>query len=196
MVVALVALFVALSGGAYATAQALIGSAQIRNGSIQLVDLSGKAKNALKGQRGPAGPPGANGANGLPGPQGAQGAQGPQGGQGPLGGQGPQGPAGAEGPAGPTGAQGASGGFDPNKVTVRTGPGTAVPQGAGVTSDTVQVTAPCMAGEIAVAGGWRTDVGFAILDSISANKTAWLAWIVNPDQAAGTASAIAVCSVP
>ena len=57
----------------------LIGSAQIRNGSIQVVDLSPRARRALRGQRGPrgfAGEPGAQGPAGVAGPAGPAGAPG------------------------------------------------------------------------------------------------------------------------
>jgi hypothetical protein len=82
MVVAMLALFVALTGTAVATTSALITGNQIKNSSITgadiknkslgIADLATKARGA-RGARGPAGPPG------------AQGAQGPQGIQGPKG---------------------------------------------------------------------------------------------------------------
>lgn len=78
MVVAFIALVVA-SGGT-AVAATLITSKQIKDGTIQLVDISKAAKTALKGNAGPAG---------LAGPQGPQGIAGTQG------------PAGTPGPAGP-----------------------------------------------------------------------------------------------
>ena len=88
--IALLALFLALGGTTYAASTALIGkntvaSPQVVNGSLQTVDLSKKARTALKGNRGPRGLTGAKGASGAQGPQGAQGAQGAQGGQGPQG---------------------------------------------------------------------------------------------------------------
>jgi hypothetical protein len=75
MLVALVALVPALGGTATA-ASGLIGSAQIKNGSIRLVDISPSAKVALRGQRGPAGPQGPQGIQGATGLTGAQGAPG------------------------------------------------------------------------------------------------------------------------
>jgi hypothetical protein len=74
---------------ASATAAFVVTSKNIKNGTIQTVDISAKAKRALKGNRGPQGPggpegepggPGLTGAQGPPGPQGAQGPQGPAGG--------------------------------------------------------------------------------------------------------------------
>lgn len=74
MVVALVALAVA-SGGT-AVAATIITSKQIKDRTIQLVDISGAAKAGLKGNQGLQGPAGAQGSRGLPGPQGLQGPQG------------------------------------------------------------------------------------------------------------------------
>jgi hypothetical protein len=173
MVVALVALFVALSGGAYATSQALIGSPQIKNGSIQLVDISAKAKRALKGQRGPRGARGTPGTNGLPGPQGTQG---------------PQGPAGAAGAQGPAGANGT---FDPAKVTVREGPTTAIPA-----DDTGTLTAECLSGETAISGGWSSDVGVAFSEAVNPAKTSYGVLIDNTGGTAGSGNARVVCAVP
>jgi hypothetical protein len=73
-VISLVALFVALSGSAYAAAK--ITSKDIANGTIKAADLSRGAKKALKGSRGlrgPAGPQGNQGLPGVPGPAGASG---------------------------------------------------------------------------------------------------------------------------
>ena len=77
-VIAMLALFIALTGTTYAASNALIGkntvaSSQVVNGSLQTKDLSGKARKALKGNRG---------LRGLRGPQGAKGATGAQGVQG------------------------------------------------------------------------------------------------------------------
>jgi hypothetical protein len=98
MVVALIALFVSLAGNAGAGALLLITSKNIKNGSIQAVDLSRAAKAQLKGNegpRGPQGPSGATGAQGLPGPLGPPGPQGLPGARGPEGPRGLQGPPGA-----------------------------------------------------------------------------------------------------
>jgi len=72
---ALIALFVALSGTSYAAVAKLlprntVGSAQVVNGSLQAVDLSSQARTSLKGQRGPAGPKGETGTTGAQGQQG------------------------------------------------------------------------------------------------------------------------------
>jgi hypothetical protein len=93
LIAAVVAAVVAGASGTAATI--VITSKNIKNGTIQAVDISAKTKRALKGNRGlrgAAGPAGATGAQGAPGPQGAQGAQGPQGPQGDPGAPGPRGP--------------------------------------------------------------------------------------------------------
>jgi hypothetical protein len=90
---ATLAVFFALSGGAYAASKFLITSTKQIKPSV-LAQLKGKA--------GPAGANGLNGANGAQGPGGAQGPQGPAGPAG-AGAQGPTGPAGATGPEGKTG---------------------------------------------------------------------------------------------
>jgi Collagen triple helix repeat (20 copies) len=77
---------VAAASGTAATI--VITSKNIKNGTIQTVDLSAKAKRALKGNRGPrgaAGPVGATGAQGAPGPQGPEGLRGSPGLNGPRG---------------------------------------------------------------------------------------------------------------
>lgn len=77
MVVAMLALFVALTGTAVATTSALITGAQIKNGSITGADIKNKSlkpvdfSGAIRGARGAAGPPGAQG------PQGPAGAPNP-----------------------------------------------------------------------------------------------------------------------
>jgi hypothetical protein len=72
-IIASVALFVALGGGAVAYAAGVINGSQIKNHTIASKKLTKKAIKQLKGNRGPAGAPGAAGAAG------ATGATGPQG---------------------------------------------------------------------------------------------------------------------
>jgi Collagen triple helix repeat (20 copies) len=87
----------------------VVTSKSIKDGTIQTVDISPKAKLALKGNRGPRGVPGRRGPAG---PRGTQGTQGTQGLTGPTG---PRGPAGPAGPAIPTiGTIGGSGGTPPS----------------------------------------------------------------------------------
>jgi hypothetical protein len=101
MIVAMLALFIALTGTAVATTSALITGKQIKNSSITgadiknksiaVADLASKARGA-RGARGTAGPPGPAGAQGPQGAQGAQGIQGIQGIQGLKGDKGDIGP--------------------------------------------------------------------------------------------------------
>ena len=79
LIAAIVAGIVAASS---ASAALVITSKNIKNGTIQTVDISAKAKRALKGNRGPRGLQGTPGPQGAPGAVGATGAQGPQGPQG------------------------------------------------------------------------------------------------------------------
>jgi hypothetical protein len=102
LVIACLALLVSTAGGAYAGASSLIGSKQIKDHSVQYVDLSKKAAAKLRGQRGP---------RGYQGPQGLTGSQG------------------APGLNGSQGAPGLNGGFDPNKLNYVTGPDTVIPAG-------------------------------------------------------------------
>jgi hypothetical protein len=87
--VAYLALFFALGGTSFAAVNALprnsVGSPQIKNGSIQKVDISKRTVSSLRGLRGlrgltgsagPAGPTGATGATGPKGDAGAAGAPG------------------------------------------------------------------------------------------------------------------------
>lgn len=81
---ALIALVLALGGGAFAAQSVII---------TKLSQISPSVQKKLKGNRGP------KGKEGPPGPQGAAGSPGPRGSAGPTGPAGPQGPT---GPAGPT----------------------------------------------------------------------------------------------
>jgi hypothetical protein len=72
-IIAVIALFVALGGGA-AFASGLISGSQIKNHSIAAKKLTKKAIKSLHGQRGPRGATGATGATGPAGPQGPGGA--------------------------------------------------------------------------------------------------------------------------
>ncbi len=89
LVIASAALFIALSGGAYAAYTGTTSGGTIHNHSIQLYKLTHRAIARLHG---------ANGLDGARGPQGEQGAPGPKGDQGV---QGVKGDKGDRGPAGP-----------------------------------------------------------------------------------------------
>jgi hypothetical protein len=125
--IALLALFVALSGGT-ALASSLISGRKIVNHSISARKLTAQAIRSLRGRQGPPGPAGASGpkgdtgARGPQGPAGATGATGPQGPQGLQGVQGLQGDTGPQGPTGDTGPQGPKGDTGPQGPKGATGP--------------------------------------------------------------------------
>jgi hypothetical protein len=77
VIAAVVAAVVAAASGTAATI--VVTSKNIKNGTIQTVDISAKAKRALKGNCGPRGPAGLPGMRGAQGPQGSHGPPGPRG---------------------------------------------------------------------------------------------------------------------
>lgn len=93
MIIALLALFFAIGGGS-AFAAVLITSADIKDGTIRLIDINKNDVKKLKGQRGPKGSSGARGPAGKPG---ARGPQGPRGSRGKAGARGAQGIQGIQG---------------------------------------------------------------------------------------------------
>jgi hypothetical protein len=93
-VVATLALFVALGGGAYAATQLKknsVGTKQLKNGAVTAAKLAAAAQAALqgapgaRGEAGPKGEPGAKGETGAPGAPGLAGVEGPPGHEGPPG---------------------------------------------------------------------------------------------------------------
>ena len=126
LVVASLALFIALGGTGYAVSalpRDSVTSTQVKNGSLEAVDLSANARGELttraKAVKGPRGPKGPKGPKGATGPQGPAGAPGPSG---------VRGETGATGPPGTTGAQGISG-----IRNVRDGTGATIGELYGVT---------------------------------------------------------------
>jgi hypothetical protein len=104
LVVASLALFVALGGTGYAVSalpRDSVTSTQVKNGSLEAVDLSASARGELttraksvigsKGPKGPKGPKGSTGATGPQGPAGTQGQAGLRGETGAMGNRGPSG---------------------------------------------------------------------------------------------------------
>jgi Collagen triple helix repeat (20 copies) len=120
-VVATLALFFALAGGAWAATQLpkeSVGTTQLKNGAVTPGKLSAQAKKGMTGAKGEAGPQGAlgprgtegqrgeNGAEGATGPQGIRGATGADGVPGLRGEPGEEGARGERGPTGQTGPKG------------------------------------------------------------------------------------------
>ena len=108
-VLALVALFVALGGGAVAAGIVPLARHAITAGTADnALKLGGKTQaqlaKTLRGARGPQGVQGLAGASGAMGPAGKQGVTGPQGPAGPQGSQGSQGAQGPQGQKGDVGA--------------------------------------------------------------------------------------------
>jgi hypothetical protein len=151
----------------------VVTSKNIKNGTIQTVDISAKAKRALKGNRGP------RGVAGLRGPQGLAGAAGPVG---PPGSLGPSGPSGPEGPAGP--------GVSDLYYVLATG--NAPPSGPGT------AIAQCDPGDIAISGGGSVDTGRIYATRFTGSSLPYDGWLVGAyNESTGTATieAIALCGI-
>jgi Collagen triple helix repeat (20 copies) len=156
-----------IAGSTATAATIVVTSKNIKNGTIQTVDISAKAKGALRGQRGPRGLQGAPGATGVQGPMGSRG------------------PAGSTGPAGPQGPPG-PGVSDLHYVQAT---GTAPPQDPnGGTA-----LAVCPPGEIVVSGGGSVDTGI-VYASRAVPPDAWLVGAYNDDPMNdATIEALALC---
>ena len=174
MVIALIALFVATSGTAFAAVmitganvknESLTGldilngsltTKEIRDGSLRPVDFVGK--KFPQGPQGPAGPQGPVGPQGPQGPQGPGGPSGPKGNQGAKGNQGPksnQGPVGPKGAAGPQGLPGLS------NLEIVTGT-------SAVDSSTSKgIAAVCPAGKRATGGGAVATDAIGLADNVT-----------------------------
>jgi hypothetical protein len=103
-VIATIALFVALGGGAYAATQLpakSVGTKQLKNGAVTKAKLGRSLQNSL-GARGPAGPAGATGATGAEGREGKTGPRGERGERGEPGSAATVTPPGGTVPAGTT----------------------------------------------------------------------------------------------
>ena len=174
LIAAVVSAIVAAASGTAATL--VITSKNIKNGTIQSVDISTKAKRALKGNRG------------LPGPPGLRGMQGFQGIPGPRGLVGPQGPQGPQGVRGQPGVGTDFEDFTSEAVTVPAGS-----HGFG--------TADCPAGSFAVSGGHTPlSTGAALLVATESypirhvdGREAWSIVMHNIGTQEGSFRAIAYC---
>lgn len=111
VVVAGAAVLALAGGGTVAIADQLIGSKDVRDGSLGMRDLNQYTKKKINapGPQGLQGIPGVAGAVGPIGPQGPQGSTGATGATGAKGDKGDKGAKGDTGPAGPEGPQGPAG---------------------------------------------------------------------------------------
>jgi hypothetical protein len=172
----MLALFVALSGTAYAASlpRNSVGTAQLKRNAVTSAKVKpfsllrsdferGQLPAGPQGPRGPEGPPGARGAEGATGARGAEGQRGPQ------------------GPAGAT------------NVTVRTGQ-----QVAGT-----EAGAECNPGEVAVGGGGAIDdavPAFLRASIPQRDETGPISWLVTAQRPDGSAvqslQAFVICAAP
>jgi len=187
-VVALMALFVALSGGAYALTipknsvgakqlkrNAVTGS-KIKRGAVTSSKVKDRSLLSIDFKAGEL----------PPGPQGPRGPQGPQGAPGPAGAPGPTGPAGPTGPTGPPG---------PVNVVMRFGSTTQVTAGNQATA-----IADCNAGEMATGGGFFSQAGVDVITSRprplsnGAQATGWQAAVQNNTASTQNVGAYVMCT--
>jgi hypothetical protein len=178
----LLALFVALSGTAYAASlpRNSVGTAQLKRNAVTSAKVKPRSllsSDFRQGQlpAGPQGPQGARGPEGPPGARGAEGTTGARGAEGPVGPRGPQGPAGAA------------------NVTMRAGQ-----QASGF------ATVTCAPGEVAVGGGGISSVGTLSFLTLSGptplgggTPTGWAVSLLQPNGSPDpNARAFAVCAAP
>ena len=169
LVIAVIALAFSITGTA--VAKSMITSSDIKDHTIQTVDISARAAADLRGQRGAAGPAGTAGATGATGATGAIGATGASG---------------ARGPAGPAG-----GPLDPSRIVHVAGPVFTLPAGQ---PGPTYYAAPCPAGAIALGGGFTVTGPVHVSSSQASDfQQGWQISADNPGGTSGTAQANAVC---
>jgi Collagen triple helix repeat (20 copies) len=179
------ALFVALSGTAYAATlpRNSVGTAQLKRNAVTSAKVKPGSLLGSDFRRGqlPAGPQGPQGARGPEGPAGARGAEGATGARG------------AEGPVGPRGPQGPAGATN---VTVRVGP---------LQASGNEASAQCNPGEVAVGGGGGPDDSVPAFITQSTPTVTGAGgvptgWFVFAQRADGSATqniqAVVVCAAP
>jgi Collagen triple helix repeat (20 copies) len=174
LIIACLALFVGLGGGAYGAFKLpdnSVGTAQLKNHSVSVskltpwiigqLDSTGRdaaqgapGKDGANGQNGTQGPQGAAGKDGTNGTNGTDGATGPQGEKGDDGPQGAQGPKDDAGAAGAQGPEGATGPQGPQGATGAQGP--AGP--AGGLSDVDVVAGPLLVEDDPIGPDWSTTI--------------------------------------
>jgi hypothetical protein len=198
MIVAIVALVFATTGGAYAATRLITGrqiakntitGANVKSGSLQSNDLSRSARTALRGATGPAGPAGVAGAVGPAGPAG------PAGREGAAGREGPAGRDGAPGVAGQQGVQGVQGDPGPAGLSNRDVEVVSSPNNSDTTKS---VSATCPVGTQVIGGGANV---FPSLDGVALRRSypSVNRWIVEAQEVNAVAgdwevAAYAICA--
>ena len=208
---ATVAVFIALGGGAYAISvgKNAIKSKHIKDGQVSSADVRDNDligtdidEDTLQLRAGPAGPRGPKGDTGNPGVEGAAGPEGAQGPQGPEGVAGPQGPQGPQGPEGPQGVQGAQG--NPGLSNVEQVQATSTVTGS---QSPKSMTVNCPAGKVVVgSGGFLGDAYFTgvtpnavaevVITDINPGATSVFVQAFEPDAYSGnwSVTAEAICA--
>ena len=178
--VAVLALFFALGGGAFAADQFVISNINQIKPSV----LNQITKGA-RGPRGPSGPPGPKGNTGSPGPKGpkgdtgAKGSKGDSGGKGEKGDTGPRGPKGDRGPAGPETL--------PNLDTEST---PEVPLAPGTMA---KATANCASDFRAISGGFEVNRGNVTYSQRTPGGSGWTVIATNTSTTPGYVRAFVYC---
>jgi hypothetical protein len=183
MIVALIALFVALSGGAAAGTYVAASQLDVRSTSVQQWNAKSLrmavAHELQRCCRGPRGPRGLRGRRGLIGP---------------------------EGPQGPDGPTGPAGGFTPaNIVYSLNGPIAHMCAYNGGTCAYGESIAHCPAGKVAIGGAWAGDApdapsaatveaSFPTYSAGSSVPDGWGVKMVNNDTGTASFHATAVCA--
>ena len=152
--IAILALFFALGGGAFAAGQFVISNInQIKPSVLDQI------KKGARGPRGPSGPPGPKGNTGSAGPKGPKGDTGAKGSKGDTGAKGETGPRGDRGPAGPE-----------TLPTLDTQSTLRVSLAPGATE---QANASCASGFRAISGGFVVNRGMVTYSERTAGGSGW-----------------------
>jgi len=183
VLIALLALFFSLAGGAFAAGQVVINDINQIKPSV-LDQIVKKAR----GPRGPAGPAGPKGNPGPAGPKGSKGDNGPKGPKGDKGDKGPKGDTGPRGPKGDRGPQGPAGPETLPDLQVEASP--IVPLAAGAAA---QATASCSSNYRSISGGFQVTGGTVTYSARVGRGSGWTVVATSTGTAAGSVQAFVYC---